>query len=52
MIVEEGVVGFIGLYLSKKIVELHGGRISAANNDDNEGATFTFSLPIKRKRLS
>jgi two-component system, OmpR family, sensor histidine kinase VicK len=42
----------LGLYLSKKIVELHGGRIWAANNDHKKGATFTFSLPIKRKRDS
>jgi signal transduction histidine kinase len=41
----------LGLYLSKKIVELHGGRIWAIDNSDGKkGATFTFSLPIKKKQ--
>jgi two-component system sensor histidine kinase VicK len=41
----------LGLYLSKKIVELHGGRIWATDNSDGKkGATFTFSLPIKKKQ--
>ena len=42
----------LGLFISKSIIELHGGKISANNNNDingskNEGSTFTFSLPIK-----
>jgi two-component system sensor histidine kinase VicK len=36
----------LGLYLSKKIVEAHGGRIWAENNDDGSGATFGFTLPV------
>jgi signal transduction histidine kinase len=36
----------LGLYISKGIVEAHGGRIWAENNNDGKGATFSFSLSI------
>ena len=36
----------LGLYISKIIVEAHGGRIWAQNNPDGKGATFSFSLPL------
>lgn len=36
----------LGLYLSKGIIEAHGGRIWAGNNEDRKGATFTFTLPL------
>jgi two-component system sensor histidine kinase VicK len=36
----------LGLYISKKIVEAHGGSLWAQNNADGKGATFTFTLPI------
>jgi K+-sensing histidine kinase KdpD len=37
----------LGLYISKSIVEVHGGKIWAKNNPRGNGATFSFSLPIK-----
>jgi two-component system, OmpR family, sensor histidine kinase VicK len=36
----------LGLYISKGIVEAHGGNIRAENNSDSKGASFTFSLPV------
>ncbi|CAN5313773.1 hybrid sensor histidine kinase/response regulator [soil metagenome] len=36
----------LGLYISKSIIEAHGGRIWAENNKDKMGATFIFTLPI------
>jgi signal transduction histidine kinase len=36
----------LGLYLSKKIVEAHGGEIWAENNKDGKGSIFTFTLPL------
>jgi two-component system sensor histidine kinase VicK len=35
----------LGLFISKSIIEAHGGRIWAQNNMDHKGATFTFTLP-------
>lgn len=35
----------IGLFIAKSIIEAHGGKISAENNRDGKGATFTFTLP-------
>lgn len=36
----------LGLFISKGIVEAHGGRIWAENNSSGIGTTFSFSLPI------
>jgi signal transduction histidine kinase len=38
----------LGLYISKSIVEAHGGKIWAENSTDGKGATFTFTLPIQK----
>jgi len=36
----------LGLYISKKIVELHGGKIWVESEGRNRGCRFYFSLPI------
>jgi len=36
----------LGLFISKSIVEAHGGSMWAENNADGKGATFSFSIPI------
>jgi signal transduction histidine kinase len=43
----------LGLFISKSIIEMHGGKIWATNNNEDGkeegvGSTFTFSLPIKQ----
>ena len=40
----------LGLYISKNIVEAHGGKMCAENNPDGEGATFTFTLPLSSRK--
>lgn len=39
----------LGLYICKSIIEAHGGTMSAQNNENGEGATFTFSIPLVKK---
>jgi signal transduction histidine kinase len=39
----------LGLYISKSIMDSHGGKIWAYNNKDGKGATFTFTLPLDKK---
>lgn len=36
----------LGLYISKAIIEAHGGKMWAQNNPNGSGATFAFSLPL------
>ena len=41
----------LGLFISKSIIEMHGGKIWATNNKEKDkgvGSTFTFSLPVKK----
>jgi signal transduction histidine kinase len=40
----------LGLFISKSIVEAHGGRIWAQNNADGQGSTFSFTLPIDQNK--
>lgn len=37
----------LGLYISKKIIELHDGKIWMESDGRNRGSTFYFSIPIK-----
>jgi signal transduction histidine kinase len=41
----------LGLFISKTIIEMHGSKIWATNNNEKNkedvGSTFTFSLPVK-----
>jgi signal transduction histidine kinase len=36
----------LGLYISKSIIEAHGGQIWAENNDKDKGAKFSLRLPL------
>ncbi len=40
----------LGLFISKGIIEAHGGKIWAENNADGRGATFSFSLPLEQNQ--
>ncbi|NNK86604.1 MAG: PAS domain-containing sensor histidine kinase, partial [Desulfobacterales bacterium] len=37
----------LGLSLTKKLVELHGGQIWAQSEGEGKGATFSFCIPSK-----
>jgi signal transduction histidine kinase len=39
----------LGLFISKNIIESHGGRIIGFNNENGSGATFVFNLPLDLK---
>ena len=40
----------LGLFISRSIIEAHGGNIWAENNNDGKrGATFTFRLPLSKQ---
>ena len=40
----------LGLFISKRIVEAHGGKLWGENNSPGKGATFTFSLPLSKEK--
>ena len=40
----------LGLYISKNIVEAHGGKVYAENNTNDKGATFTITLPLFKQQ--
>ena len=42
----KGGVG-LGLFIAKRILELHGGKIRAAKNDDG-GTTISMHLPLNQ----
>lgn len=43
----------LGLYISKSLVELHGGKIVAGSDGENKGTTFAFSLkPFEEKPVA
>jgi signal transduction histidine kinase len=37
----------LGLFIAKKIVELHGGRVWAFSKGEGKGSEFGFEIPIK-----
>jgi len=39
----------LGLFIAKKIIETHGGRIWAESEGKDKGSSFTFTLPIQSK---
>jgi signal transduction histidine kinase len=39
----------LGLYISKSIIEAHGGQIWAENNDKDKGAKFSLRLPLNER---
>ncbi|HEY7109716.1 MAG TPA: ATP-binding protein [Nitrososphaeraceae archaeon] len=41
----------LGLFISKAIVEAHGGNIEGYNNPEGNGATFIFTIPLSAQQL-
>lgn len=39
----------LGLFISKEVVQSHGGTISAQSEGRGEGSTFTITLPVNEK---
>jgi two-component system, OmpR family, sensor histidine kinase VicK len=47
---ERGGTG-LGLFISKSIIEAHGGKIWAENNSDGKGAIVSFNLPVSKEQI-
>jgi signal transduction histidine kinase len=47
MITDRVTVNLYTLFISKNIIESHGGKIWAENNIDGKGAHVSFTLPLK-----
>jgi signal transduction histidine kinase len=41
----------LGLFISKSIIEEHGGKVWAQNNPNGGGATFSFTIPSSQQHL-
>ena len=41
----------LGLYLSKSIIEMHSGTLTASSEGEGKGSTFSFNLPIYTEEL-
>ena len=41
----------LGLFISKSIIDAHGGKIWGKNNPEGKEATFGFSLPLHNQRI-
>lgn len=42
----------LGLYLSKSLIEMHGGKIWAESQGEGRGSTFSFTLPVLGSQLA
>lgn len=49
---QQGKGSGLGLWISKKIVELHGGKIGMSSEGEGHGCTFFFELPLESLELS
>jgi signal transduction histidine kinase len=41
----------LGLFISKNIIEAHGGTMWGENNSESNGSTFYFTLPTRKSDI-